>query len=304
MPTAPHVERPRIGVAGASEALQAFVEHVGAGTPAGLAAARALVATPVDWQRARADIEASPRAIIVGDHPGGPVLAARFFVAARPSPIHDHGHAGAALVVAGRDRYERFERVDRRTARLESMHHLAEGDVVWWNGPPDDIHRQQGLGEGAIELVLLAGSPIDSAELVDSTPAPSELGAGIVAGFVEGDVARLAPWYAEDVFVDANVPQWRYQLRGRQALLESIDHEEFSKPDRRLTFLRATDTASGLLLETELRYTEHGERHTCRETHHLRVRDNLVVEHVLRCTGIATADTAKSQFDTAPMERM
>lgn len=83
-----------------------------------------------------------------------------------------------------------------------------------------------------------------------------------------------------------------------------LEHEEFAKTHRRLTFLRATDTADGLLLETELRYSEDGELRHCREAHNLRCRDGRVVEHVVWCAGVSDAETARQGFEAGEVERL
>jgi hypothetical protein len=297
-------DRQRISVAGADDVLAAYLGRVDGGAPAGVAAAQALDASDVDWPGIRPQVVAAGRSVVLAEHPGGPVLAARFFDPDSPTTIHDHGSAGAGLVVEGRDRYERFERSSDGTARLESIHDLAAGDVIWWNEPPDDVHRQTSIGDGSIELILLARPPGVVTELADVGQPASELRAALVAGFLDGDAARLAAWYGDDVLLDANVPKWRFQVRGRDGVLEGLASEELVKPDRRLTFLRATDTASGVLLETEMRFSEGGTLRQCREAHHLRVRENRVVEHVIWCTGIADADTARRQLIDAPMVRL
>ncbi|MGH9268799.1 MAG: nuclear transport factor 2 family protein [Acidimicrobiales bacterium] len=304
MTTSPLADRQRISDAGADDVIAAHLEQLDRGVPAGAAAARALAASDVDWRSIRAEILASPRAIILAQRDDGPALAARFFDPATPTTIHDHGTAGAALVVEGREHYERFEPTGDTTARLESIYHLALGDVVWWQGPPEDIHRQTGLGDGSIGLVLLACEPESVTNFTDATEPASALRAALLTGFLAGDITPLAPWYDDHVLLDANVPEWRFQVRGRDDVLAGLEHEEFAKPDRRLAFLRATDTTAGLLVETEARFTDEGAARRCREAHHLRVRDGRIVEHVIWCTGISDADTAHRQFTTAPMERM
>jgi hypothetical protein len=296
-------DRQRITVRGATEVLSDFAERRAAGAPAGVAAARSLARHQVDWHSARGAIVTSERAVILAEVAGGPLLAARHFDPAAPTSIHDHGGAGAAIVVEGRDRCERFERTGPTTVRLESIHDLAQGDLTWWNEPPDDIHRQHGLGDGSIQLVLLTIPPVEPTTFADTSPPASSLRAAVVEAFLAADVEGLGRWYHEDVLADANLPERRFQLRGRPTLLDLIHNEEFAKHDRRMTFMRATDTSDGLLLETEVRFTEGGELRVCREAHHLRVRHGLVVEHVLWCTGVADAAAAAEQVETARLER-
>jgi predicted metal-dependent enzyme (double-stranded beta helix superfamily) len=87
------------------------------------------------------------------------LLLARF-PASAPTPIHDHDSWGVACVVAGRDRYMHWERVDAGTypghARLRLLYEreLGAGEYVVWMGQPHDIHSQQGIGGAAWELVL------------------------------------------------------------------------------------------------------------------------------------------------------
>lgn len=87
-------------------------------------------------------------------------------------------------------------------------------------------------------------------------------------------------------------------------MLGVVEHEEFAKPQRRLTFLRATDTADGLLLETELRYTEDGELRHCREAHNLRCRGGRIVEHVVWCAGVSDTETARQVFESGEIQRL
>lgn len=295
--------RARLEAPGADAVLDDFQRHR-KGAPDGVAAARALTASCVRWEASRDPIVASGRSVVLADRPGGAVLVARHFRPGEATTIHDHGSAGAALVVEGRHRYERYGRAGAGTARLESVHDLAVGDVAWWDAPPDDLHRQVSAG-GAIELVLLAGPiPWEAGTYTDVTDEGSARRRAFERGFLDGDVTALAPWYAADVLGDLNVPQWRFQVRGRTDLLDLLRDEEFTQPDRRLSHLRLTDTADGLLIETESRFREGGEARLFREVHHLRCRDGLVVEHVVWCSGIYDAAAIARQAANAPMERM
>ena len=293
------LDRPRVPVAGAGELLASL-----GGSADGIIAARALADSSVGWAAARSAALAADRTVILAGRAGEPVLGLRWFAPGQATSVHDHGAAGATLLLEGTCRYERFERRDERTAVLESVHDLHAGDVAWWGTPPDDVHRQTAGPDGALELVLLAGPVREAVELDDATPPRSPLHDGVRRAFLGGDAAALEQWYAEDVLGDLNVPHWRFQVRGRTALLGLLHDEEFAKENRRLTHLRVTDTADGLAVETEGRFTESGEPRVFREAHLLRMRDGLVVEHTLWCAGISTAEQAEAQRTTAPMERM
>lgn len=306
---APHrlADSNRVEVAGAAEVLDAFVGRCAAGMTPGIAAARSLAAANLDWRSGRREILTADRSVVLADHPDGPVLAAKRLDPATPTTVHGHGCAGAAIVVEGHQRYERYERFQRigdATARLESIHDLLMDDIVWWGDPPDDLHRQTGMRAGAIELILLARPPSNPVDLMPEVIEETELRAAVVAAFLDGDVSGLEPWYYDCVLADVNAPHQRFQICGRAEVLGVVEHEEFAKLQRRLTFLRATDTADGLLLETELRYTEDGELRHCREAHNLRCRGGRIVEHVVWCTGVSDAETARQVFESGEIQRL
>ena len=87
------------------------------------------------------------------------------FPAEAPTPVHNHNTWGIACVVQGRDRYLRWERRDdgtdptRADLELAEERELGPGDVVWFHGPPHDIHSQQGIGGAAWELVFFGTNP-------------------------------------------------------------------------------------------------------------------------------------------------
>jgi hypothetical protein len=307
---APVQHRQRVAVEGA-EAVLARFEQLRTAVPdehrgpagAGPAAARALREASLDWRPVAAVVHASARSVVIAGGDDGPVLALRALAAGVSTTVHDHGAAGAGLVLEGRVRYERFVRRDGATAVLESIHELAVGAVAWWSAPPDDLHRQAAGPDGAVELLLLAGPPVAGAAWADVTPPAGGLEAAVRQAFLDGDADPLRPWYADDALLDATVPHWRFQVRGRDALLDLLDAEELRKPERRLAQLRTTPTDAGLLVEVEQRSTEGGEDRWFREVHHLRCDGGLVVEHGVWCSGVADAEAVRQLAD-APVERM
>jgi hypothetical protein len=102
---------------------------------------------------------------VVGRHPSGPVLMLSRFPAHAPTPVHNHNSWGVVYVLAGRDVYQRWVREDDASDPSHADVHLAEertlapGDVVWFDGPPHDLHAQQGLGDDAWELVFFGHDP-------------------------------------------------------------------------------------------------------------------------------------------------
>jgi 3-mercaptopropionate dioxygenase len=86
--------------------------------------------------------------------PDGLTLMLSRFSPEAPTPVHDHKSWGVACVVRGRDRYTHYEVMPDGNARVLYEKELSPGSFVTWLGPPHDVHRQQGVGEDATELVL------------------------------------------------------------------------------------------------------------------------------------------------------
>ena len=94
----------------------------------------------------------------------GLTLVRSRFDPGEPTPIHSHGTWGIVGVYAGRDRHEAWRRVDggagpgHAVVELVEERVLGPGDVAVIPHPPQDIHRQQGHGEPAYELVLFGAN--------------------------------------------------------------------------------------------------------------------------------------------------
>ena len=72
----------------------------------------------------------------------------------------------------------------------------------------------------------------------------------VVAAFLRGDADEFVAECAPDVLLDANVPTWRYQLKGREGVRHVLAEEEFLA-GRTVATWRSVPTADGLLLEHE-----------------------------------------------------
>ena len=122
----------------------------------------------------------------------------------------------------------------------------------------------------------------------------------VADAFVAGDAAAVAAACRPDVLVDVVVPQWRFQLRGRDAVRELLATEEFV-PGRRVTAAHRTPTAAGTLLEIETWAPMHGEQRMWRELIHVRADGDAVSELVVFCSGIWDAATIARHAVEAPM---
>lgn len=113
----------------------------------------------------------------------------------------------------------------------------------------------------------------------------------------------LAALYAPDVLLDMHPPGWRYQMQGAEAASAQwkaiIDQFE----DFRVTWVRATPAADGVVIEWEM-HTGHGDsEHLCRQADVLHGDGHTITEHVVFCTGMWDAATIARQKSEAPMSR-
>lgn len=124
--------------------------------------------------------------VLASEGPEGITLVYGRFPPEQPTPVHDHGSWGVAYVLAGKDRYIHWKRLDdasdphQAALAVEYDRVLEPGDSVYWFEPPSDIHSQQGYdGETAWELVMFGHDPmqvdrhyfdVDSGEVITAKP--------------------------------------------------------------------------------------------------------------------------------------
>jgi hypothetical protein len=127
-------------------------------------------------------------------------------------------------------------------------------------------------------------------------------GTGVAERMLEllaaGDFAGIAALHADDAFLDANVPQWRFQVA--RAQLPFMLAEGYA-PGSVIASSRVFGGGEWQGFEVELRWQQAGEDWLNREVHVLRVVDGLVTEHTLYCTGEWDAATIRRQAAEAPM---
>lgn len=98
--------------------------------------------------------------VLASEGPEGLTLVFARFPEEPPTPVHDHNTWGIICVVEGYDMYTQWERMDDgrdpETARLRIKYSkvLGPGDLLYYPGPPDDIHSQHGNNGTVFELVL------------------------------------------------------------------------------------------------------------------------------------------------------
>ena len=118
------------------------------------------------------------------------------------------------------------------------------------------------------------------------------------------DFDGLAELYRPDALLDVSVPQWRYQLQGREAIRQAL--AEDLAPivgSARVTEQRATPTEDGVVVELEVRFVQAGEERQWREVHLFHTDGTAITEHLNYCTGVWDAATIARQAVEAPMVR-
>ncbi len=89
--------------------------------------------------------------------------------------------------------------------------------------------------------------------------------------------------FAAGAVVDATVPNWRWTIRGAEAILDTFA-AWFADPGR-FESLRRTPLPDGELLEFTLTWQENGVPHACHQAHRLTLRDGGIVEDTVFCGG-------------------
>ena len=99
---------------------------------------------------------------------------------------------------------------------------------------------------------------------------------------VEG-AGMSAEVFCSDAVLDATVPNWRYSVRGADAIGAELGRW-YADPGR-FADLRRIPLPDGELIEFTLRWEEDGVTHTCHQAHHIEVRDGQVAKDTAWCGG-------------------
>lgn len=100
--------------------------------------------------------------------------------------------------------------------------------------------------------------------------------------------AQAADVLADDVFLDGNPPEWRFQLQGRDTFDTWI--KSFMPNGADTTVVRTIPTVTGFVAEFTGRHDEDGREITDRKILLAEVRDGRIAELTVYCSGDWDAD--------------
>jgi ketosteroid isomerase-like protein len=95
--------------------------------------------------------------------------------------------------------------------------------------------------------------------------------------------AQATDVLAEDVFLDGNPPEWRFQLQGRDTFDAWI--KSFMPDGAETTVVRTIPTTTGFVTELTGRHDEDGREITDRKILLAEVRDGRITELTVYCSG-------------------
>jgi hypothetical protein len=107
--------------------------------------------------------------------------------------------------------------------------------------------------------------------------------------------------FAPDVFFDIYPPFWRFQLQGRQAIVDQL--RSIAEGDVSVRVLRTIPTSSGFVTEHEETGMLEGKLQVARHLWLCEVRDGLITEAVGYCNGGWDDELRARHAAEAPMLR-
>lgn len=113
--------------------------------------------------------------------------------------------------------------------------------------------------------------------MLETTSGVDALLHAIEAADVRGEL------FTEDVVLDATVPNWRFEARGRDDVTSEL-RDWFADPAK-FEDVRRIPLPNGELVEFTLHWTENGIPHACHQAHILRLADGQISADTAFCGG-------------------
>ena len=117
------------------------------------------------------------------------------------------------------------------------------------------------------------------------------------------DYVALTDRYAPDALLDVNLPAWRFQLQGPDAIKQYFTEQTAPLEHLRCTQLRELVTDDAVSVESECRFDGPDGEYLWRCIDLVRIVGDEIVEHTQYCTGHWTPTDIARQSGEAPMVR-
>lgn len=134
------------------------------------------------------------------------------------------------------------------------------------------------------------------------TTTATSLADAVTTAYLAADTDGFLDLCADDVLVELVVPQWRFQITGRDPVRQGLAEGEFL-PGRQVLWHRRTDLPDGVLLEVHCTAPMHGETHRWFELNTMRFAGGKVAEVVQYCSGFQDPATIARNDAEAPLVR-
>ena len=125
----------------------------------------------------------------------------------------------------------------------------------------------------------------------------------VIESLRAADYLALVQRYAPDALVDINLPTWRFQLQGPDAVNEYLVEQTAGLANLRCTQLREVVTDDAVIVESECRFDGADGEYLWRAVDLLRIVGDEIVEHTQYCSGVWSPSDIARQAVEAPMVR-
>jgi len=112
---------------------------------------------------------------------------------------------------------------------------------------------------------------------VSTTDAVGKFLAGIEQASLPADI------FCEDILLDATVPNWRFSVRGTEAVRAELG--KWYADLGRFEEVKRSPVEGGEVVEFTLSWQEDGVPHSCHQAHLIRLRDGRIAKDTVFCGG-------------------
>ena len=154
------------------------------------------------------------------------------------------------------------------------------------------------MRRGATSIIVVTMTTTPETKTIEQAAAErlSERFHDVFTTFVAGEDA-----FAPDVFCDLNMPEWRFQLQGRDVLAAQL--ARINEGPSRMEILRTVPTTSGFVTEHVEHQDVDGEDHSARRLVLCEVVRGRIAEVTVYCTGEWDDELRARHAAEAPMIR-